>query len=58
MDDSASSSANPTASRELTNSVIQNMIAGGTARVAAATALHPIDLAKTRMQVRFSALPN
>lgn len=33
-----------------TNSVIRNMIAGGTARVVAATALHPIDLAKTRMQ--------
>lgn len=27
------------------------MIAGGTARIVAATTLHPIDLAKTRMQV-------
>jgi hypothetical protein len=48
---SSSSNSNSNTSK-LTNSVVQNMIAGGTARIVAATTLHPIDLAKTRMQVR------
>jgi solute carrier family 25 iron transporter 28/37 len=40
------------------NSVIRNMLAGGGARLVAATSLHPIDLAKTRMQFqRKNAVP-
>jgi len=35
---------------EFSISIVKNIIAGGTARAVAASALHPIDLAKTRMQ--------